>query len=136
MREITTHQIGVGLDQHLRIEIADDPDTQTGVSSKYNIFVRSPDNKEWTVGPSIKFQKGTVIRRDSNTGKEIGIDVNGISLEVLLAVAIDQLQQFQNERFKCRENAIALTHLEDAMHWLQHRTRDRAKRGVEGSYSP
>lgn len=27
----------------------------------------------------------------------------------------------------------ALTHLEDAMHWLQHRTRERVARGVEGT---
>ena len=31
------------------------------------------------------------------------------------------------------ENAIALTHLEDALMWLQKRTRDRLARGVEGT---
>lgn len=58
---------------------------------------------------------------------------NGISNEALLAVIIDRMRGFQSGEFKCRENAIALTHLEDAMHWLQHRTRHRVARGVEGT---
>jgi len=56
-----------------------------------------------------------------------------LSQEALLAVIIDRLQCFQAGPYKCRENAIALTHLEDAMHWLQHRTRERMARGVEGT---
>ena len=35
--------------------------------------------------------------------------------------------------YATRENAIALTHIQDAMMWLQKRTRDRIARGVEGT---
>ena len=34
--------------------------------------------------------------------------------------------------FACRENALALTKVEEALHWLNHRTADRQRRGVEG----
>jgi hypothetical protein len=35
--------------------------------------------------------------------------------------------------YACRENAIALTHIEEALMWLQRRTVARIKRGVEGT---
>jgi hypothetical protein len=35
--------------------------------------------------------------------------------------------------YACKENACALTHLEEALMWLQKRTRDRMARGVEGT---
>jgi hypothetical protein len=58
---------------------------------------------------------------------------NGITQEALLAVVIDRLRGFQSGPYACRENAIALTHCEDALMWLQKRTRDRMARGVEGT---
>lgn len=74
----------------------------------------------------IQFQNGGV--------KEVG--VNGLTHEALLAVIIDRLRSFQSGAFSCRENAIALTHCEDALMWLQKRTRDRIKRNVEGEMKP
>jgi hypothetical protein len=37
-----------------------------------------------------------------------------------------------NGKFPCRENSIAITKLEEALMWLNKRTADRVKRGVEG----
>jgi hypothetical protein len=48
-------------------------------------------------------------------------------------MCIDRLQSFQSGDFACRENALALTKLEEALHWLDHRTKDRQRRGVEGT---
>lgn len=59
--------------------------------------------------------------------------VNGISNEALLAIVEDRLIGFQSGEYACRENAIALTKLQEAMMWLQKRTRDRVARGVEGT---
>jgi hypothetical protein len=59
--------------------------------------------------------------------------VNGISNEVLLTIVEDRLKGFQSGPYACRENALALTHVQDAMHWLHHRTRERVQRGVEGT---
>lgn len=58
--------------------------------------------------------------------------LNGISDEALLTVLCDRLRSFQAGPFSCRENAVALTHLETAGLWLGKRTLDRERRGVEG----
>ena len=58
---------------------------------------------------------------------------NGIFMEDLLAICIDRLQHFQAGDYACRENALALTKIQEAMHWLHHRTEDRQRRGVEGT---
>lgn len=70
----------------------------------------------------IRFQNGAV--------KEFG--VNGCTQEDLLAIVIDRLESFQAGTFACRENALALTKCQEALHWLNHRTSERIKRGVEG----
>lgn len=79
-----------------------------------------------TTETTIKFQKGPI--------KEAG--VNGLTNEVLLAIVIDRLRGFQSGKFSCRENALALTKIEEAMHWLHSRTRARVERGVEGTTKP
>jgi len=63
--------------------------------------------------------------------KEVG--VNGCHHEDLLAIVIHRLQSYQAGKFKCRENAMVITKLEEAMHWLKHRTKARQNRGVEGT---
>lgn len=74
----------------------------------------------------LRFQKGGL--------QEVG--VNGITHEVLLAILIDRLEGFQKGEFNCRENSLALTKLQEALHWLNHRTFDRVRRGVEGLPQP
>lgn len=59
--------------------------------------------------------------------------VNGVTQEALLAIVADRLRSFQSGSFACRENAVALTHIETAMLWLHKRTLDRQQRGVEGT---
>jgi hypothetical protein len=44
---------------------------------------------------------------------------------------IDRLT-YLNNKFPCRENSIAITHIETALLWLNKRTNDRLNRGVEG----
>ena len=57
---------------------------------------------------------------------------NGITNEEVLAVLIDRLR-FLGERLPSRENSIAITKCEEALLWLEKRTNDRKKRGVEGT---
>lgn len=59
--------------------------------------------------------------------------VNGITVEVLLAICADRLRSFQAGPFPSKANACALTHIEEATHWLQQRTIERMRRGVEGT---
>jgi len=60
--------------------------------------------------------------------------VNGLTQEVLIAICIDRLEGFQSGQFACRENALALTKLQEAQMWLLKRTRDRIARDVEGTH--
>ncbi len=71
----------------------------------------------------IDFQRGPI--------KECG--VNGVANEDLILMVLTRLQQFQNSPYQCRENAIAITKLEEAVMWLRKRTLDRETRGVEGT---
>jgi len=71
----------------------------------------------------ILFQNGSI--------KEVGI--NGITEEALLAIVTDRLRSFQGGKYACKENACALTHIEEALMWLNRRTIERMRRGVEGT---
>ena len=62
---------------------------------------------------------------------EDGSFENGTTVEEMLRVSIERLQDL-NGRFSCRENSIALTKMQEALMWVNERTGEREKRGVEG----
>lgn len=64
---------------------------------------------------------------------EDGSYENGTTLEEMLRVTIDRLNVL-NAKFPCRENSIAITKMQEALMWLNQRTADRKKRGVEGTH--
>jgi hypothetical protein len=70
----------------------------------------------------IKFQEGPI--------GEAG--VNGCQIEDVIDVLVTRLQGFQQAGYPCRENALAITKLEEARLWLNERTRKRQAQGVEG----
>ena len=70
----------------------------------------------------LEFQMGPV--------KENG--VNGLTNEALLAVLIHRTRAL-NDRFPCRENSLAITNMQQALMWLEERTKDRIGRQVEGT---
>ncbi len=51
----------------------------------------------------------------------------------LLEIVRHRLQCFQQGEFATRENAIALTHIEEALLWMNKRVEDRAERNVLGT---
>ena len=57
---------------------------------------------------------------------------NGAFVETVIESALQRIQFYQQSSFACRENSLAITKLEEALHWLNHRTSIREKRGVEG----
>lgn len=59
---------------------------------------------------------------------------NGAFVEGVIQAAIGRLQYFQNSKFNCRENALAITKLEEALHWLNHRTASREAKKIEGTH--
>jgi hypothetical protein len=56
---------------------------------------------------------------------------DGTTNEEVLAVLLDRLN-YLNQKFPCRENALAITKCEEALMWLNRRTANRVARGVEG----
>lgn len=61
--------------------------------------------------------------------------VNGTTNEVVISAVIYRIRSL-NELAPCRENSLAITKLEEALHWLDARTKDRQDRGVEGTDKP
>ena len=60
---------------------------------------------------------------------EVGI--NGCQAVDILEYAKNLFASF-NEAFPCRENALTITKIEEAIHWQEARTKDRMSRNVEG----
>ncbi len=125
MRELTEHKINPANDK-LAITVMDEPGAG-GANHHYMVTLpnwsRAPDGSNAKGVWDIMFQNGPI--------NEAG--VNGLTQEVLLAICADRLRAFQRGPFSCRENALALTKIEEAQHWLHHRTLARMARGVEGT---
>lgn len=64
---------------------------------------------------------------------EDGTVEEGTTLEEMIKVSLGRLALL-NDKFHCRENAIAITKLQEALMWLNKRTEDRIARGVEGTH--
>lgn len=57
--------------------------------------------------------------------------VNGCQVDTVIAAAKTILEGL-NTKYPCRENSSAITKLDEALMWLEKRTKDRETRGVEG----
>lgn len=131
MRSLTDH-IANPANTELKIDVTDEPG-QGGANHRYEVTGFDTEKNPSRVdaqGYASRYTRELILFQNGPI-KEVG--VNGITQEVLLAIVIDRLRGFQSGEFRCRENAIALTHCEDALLWLQKRTRDRLARGVEGT---
>lgn len=139
-RIITDHKVN-GLNEAITITVTDEPGPG-GANHKYNVIGTAeiiPGIGPRSFGANLRFQNGPITKPE---------DMNGITNEALIAVVIDRMRGFQFQRkddgafdeskrgqYACKENACALTHLEEALMWLQKRTLDRMKRGVEGTHN-
>ena len=70
---------------------------------------------------SFKIQNGPI--------KENGI--NGCQVDTIIAAA-KLIIEGLNKKIACRENAMVITKLDEALMWSKKRKEDREKRGVEG----
>ena len=135
MRTLDEHKVNPSNDT-LTIEVRDEPghgganhlyvvsgfDTATNASEPYKGLYG-----EYSKHSTVLFQNGAI--------NEGGVGVNGVTHEALLAIVADRLRSFQAGPYSCKENACALTHIEEALHWLQQRTIKRMRRGVEGTHT-
>lgn len=133
MRQLTDHQVNSANGQ-LKISVLDEPGAG-GACHLYSIegFDTSSNASDpFTARHGGPATVSTVLFQNGPIG-EVG--VNGVTHEALLAILVDRLRSFQAGPYACRENALALTKLEEAQHWLHTRTRARLARGVEGTHS-
>jgi len=72
----------------------------------------------------IKFQNGARKLQDS---------IHGVLDTDILEIVRHRLQAFQQGPFASRENAVALTHIEEALMWMNRRVEDRIERNVLGT---
>lgn len=136
MRTIEDHKVNPANDT-LAISVLDEPGAG-GANHAYlvggadlNRNVSLPSL--WNVGVSPETSMGMAILFQNGPIPEVG--VNGVTHEVLLAIVADRLRSFQKGPYACKANACALTHIEEAQHWLQQRTIERMRRGVEGTHT-
>lgn len=83
-----------------------------------------------------KEQEGQTIQFIQKEPKEEGSTElvtisDGTTNEEVLEMLINRMQYLQS-KFPCRENSVAITKMDEALMWLEKRTRDRVKRQVEG----
>lgn len=134
MREIKTHKDAEDLcNSSIRVTAEDEAGYgQTNHSYLIRLVDTNNPNdptKDLMEPINVNFQNGPLRE------KEVGIiGINGITHESLLAILIDRLRSFQSSAYCCRENGLALTKLEEALHWLNQRTKNRRDRGVEGTH--
>ena len=135
MRTLDGHKVNPANDK-LTISVLDDVgpgganhlyeiqgyDSSTNPSDPFVVRYGKPSNHSTSL-----FQHGP-ISVDGN-------GVNGVTHEALLEIVADRLRSFQKGPYACKANACALTHIEEAQHWLQQRTIERMRRGVEGTHT-
>lgn len=101
-------------------------DGEPGPGGAYHKYIVYHYPSETDTKTEIAFQKGPRNAEES-TGGVLDVD--------LLEIVRDRLKSFQAGEFSCRENACALTHIEEALMWMNKRVEDRAERGVLGTYN-
>ncbi len=132
MRTIEDHKVNPANDT-LTITVLDEPGSG-GAQHLYQITgfsTASNPSDPFTARHGQPAQHSTVLFQN---GPIAEVGVNGVTHEALLAIVADRLRCFQQGPYSCKANACALTHIEEAMHWLQQRTIERMRRGVEGTH--
>jgi hypothetical protein len=99
-------------------------DDDVGPGGAYHLYSVKQNNNGYIGTHRIQFQCGPRGVGDSKTGVLDGD---------LLEIVRDRLSCFQKGEYATRENAIALTHIEEALLWMAKRADDRAERNVLGT---
>ena len=95
-----------------------------GANHEYLIAGGETGKGEYEVYTKIQMQNGARKLSDS---------IHGVIDTDLLEIVRDRLKAFQEGPFSSRENACALTHIEEALMWMNRRVEDRIERNVLGT---
>ncbi|ASN68277.1 putative structural protein [uncultured Caudovirales phage] len=99
------------------------PHDKKGNGGANHVYLIATEYSNRTVG-LIQFQNGA--------RKELG-STYGVIDSDLLEIVRHRLQCFQAGPYSSRENACALTHIEEALMWMNRRVEDRIERNVLGT---
>ena len=118
-------KLNIGTSKHTEVFAVDEkgPGNANYVYEVKTAIERTKTGQSVAVLGTIVFQKGPI--------KESG--VNGIHNEDLIAIVIDRLEGYQKGDFACKDNGRVLVDLYGALNYLRDRTKEREKRGVEGT---
>lgn len=97
----------------------------TGPGGAHHDYIITPIDNDYDILCEVIFQKGP--RKDPESQ-------HGVLDTDLLEIVRHRLQCFQKGEFATRENACALTHIEEALMWMNRRVEDRIERQVLGTY--
>src|SRR3990167_7171780 len=88
-------------------------------------------------GGSVRGMGIEIHWQDRPLGRDPLVHPNGAFVDDVIEAARQRLEFFQkaaNGKYACRENALAITKLEEASHWLYARRVEREKRKVQGTH--
>lgn len=121
MKEVTNDLL---TNKYTRVFHEPEEDMRHNAPHYFNVIADAGQSEPHMVG-QVNFQCGPI--------KEAG--VNGVMDEDLLVMVLTRMQSFQRTEFSCKENAMAITKIEEALLWLRKRTLGRENRGVEGTHT-
>jgi len=90
---------------------------ESEIRPNYNIFLRHDVD-------SISFN---MLTKPASEGG----DLNRCQFTDLIATGLKMLE-YLNNNYPCKENAISIRKIKEALYWQEQRTKDRQARGVEG----
>lgn len=135
---ITDHHDGFGLNDSIEIEASDfteqgKPDVHPRVSVPHRFYFKS--EIEGTV-PVVRHGSYTThnihgILQFQNGPRDEPGSTPGLTSDAVIHALLAYLRA-ANRAFPSKETSCAITHLEEAAHWLHARARERARRGVLG----
>jgi len=100
---------------------------QEGATYQVPTYKVGPNGIEDGAGAEIKFCKG-------NKEDEAVFRQEGFFVETLIEVCRTNIAALNVGELATRESSMAVTKLDEALMWLQKRSDDRKRRGVQGTY--
>lgn len=126
IKDVTSRKLStIQKRENLNSIFATDEPGNGGANHHYTIQSNNYDEKgDPIVCVNVMFQNGPRKEEDS---------IHGVIDTDLLEIVRDRLKGFQSGEFATRENACALTHIEEALMWMNRRVEDRIERNVLGT---
>lgn len=117
-------------ENYTRVYHEDEKDMKNGAPHNFVVTKKLTAEEEEFLG--VREQALTEVNFQNGPIKVAG--VNGVNNEDLIIMVISRLEHFQKGEYACRENAVAITKLEEALMWLRKRTINRERRNVKGTH--